>query len=131
MKFVVLGYYDPKKFESLPDSERNQMFDDAFAYDDELRAAGHFLGGPALDPNIASTVRAKNGKVTVTDGPYAETKEQIGGILFLEARDLAHAVELMSKHPAVKLGFSTFEIRAEGDMSEIQKASKKRRAAKD
>ncbi|HUN87448.1 MAG TPA: YciI family protein [Terriglobales bacterium] len=128
MKFVCLGYYDPKKFESLPDSERNQMFDEAFAYDDELRAAGHFLGGPALEPHAAKTLRGKNGKVTVTDGPYAETKEQIGGILFLEARDINHAVELMSKHPAVRLGFSTFEIRPEGDIAPIMEESKKRRA---
>lgn len=128
MKFIVLGYYDPKNLASFSDTKRNALFDECFAYDDSLRAAGHFLGGPALDPTTFKTVRGKNGKVTVTDGPYAETKEQIGGILFLEARDLAHAAELMSNHPAVKHGFSTFEIRAEGDMSEIREQSDKRRA---
>lgn len=128
MKFVVLGYYNPKEFESWSESERNAIFDECFAYDDVLRAGGHFGGGPALQqPETAKTLRGKDGKVVVTDGPYAETKEQIGGILLLEARDLAHAVELMSKHPAVKTGFSTFEIRAEGDMSKIMEQSEKRR----
>ena len=127
MKFVVLGYYDPKKFEAMPENERNALFDECFDYDDVLRGGGHFTGGPALEPGTAKTVRGKNGKVTVTDGPYAETKEQIGGILFLEARDLAHAGELMSKHPAVKHGVSTFEIRPEGDMTQIRAQSEKRR----
>jgi hypothetical protein len=68
----------------------------------------------------------KNGKVASTDGPYAETKEQLGGILVLEARDMNHAIQLMSQHPAVKYG-SIFEIRPTGDMSEIMKASEQRR----
>jgi hypothetical protein len=130
MKFIVLGYYDPENFASFSETKRNSLFDECFAYDDELRAKGHFLGGPALDPTTFKTVRGKNGKVIVTDGPYAETKEQIGGIMFLEARDLDHAAELVSNHPAVKHGFSTFEIRAEGDMAPIMEESKKRRAGK-
>ena len=68
----------------------------------------------------------KNGKVATTDGPYAETKEQLGGILVLEARDLNHAVQLMSQHPALTFGTS-FEIRPAGDMSEIAKKSEQRR----
>jgi hypothetical protein len=87
------------------------MFEECFAYDDELRRGGHFLGGEALDSaRNAVTLRMKNGKVEVTDGPYVETKETLGGILLLEARDLNHAVALMSKHPAVRMG-NTFEIR--------------------
>jgi hypothetical protein len=130
MRFVCLGYYSEADFAAKPEAERNRLFDECFAYDDVLRAGGHFVGGPALEPHSAKTLRGKNGKVTVTDGPFAETKEQIGGILMLEARDLDHAVELMSKHPAVTNGFSTFEIRPEGDMSEIRKESDKRREAK-
>ena len=68
----------------------------------------------------------KNGKVATTDGPYAETKEQLGGILILEARDMNHAVQLMEQHPAMQYG-NTFEIRPAGDMSEIIKASEQRR----
>jgi hypothetical protein len=72
------------------------------------------------------TVYWKNGKVATTDGPYAETKEQLGGILLLEARDMNHAVQLMTQHPAVKYG-SIFEIRPVADMNELMKASEQRR----
>ena len=80
------------------------------AYDDVLRSGGHFAGGEALvDASKAVTLRFEKGAIQRTDGPYAETKEQIGGILILEADSLEHAVELMSKHPGVRIG--PFEIR--------------------
>ena len=105
MKYICLGYYDEKQFENLSEKERNAMFDECFTYDDVLRKNGNFAGGEALDSHRnATTLRWKNGKVSITDGPYAETKEQIGGILFFEARDLNHAIQLMSKHPGVKNG---------------------------
>jgi hypothetical protein len=104
MKYICLGYIEPNKFESMPESERNAMVDECFTYDDVLRKNGHFAGGEALQgAQTATTLRWKSGKVSITDGPYAETKEQIGGILILEARDLNHAIQLMSKHPGVKL----------------------------
>lgn len=110
MKFICLGYIDEKEWEGVPESEQAAAMEECFAYDDVLRAGGHFAGGEALQSaRNARTLRWRNGKVTVTDGPYAETKEQLGGILLLEARDLEHAVELMSKHPGVKVG--PFEIR--------------------
>ena len=110
MKYVCLGLYDETKFAQLPQEERERMFEECFAYDDELRRGGHFLGGEALDSaRNAVTLRMKNGKVEVTDGPYVETKETLGGILLLEARDLNHAIALMSKHPGVRMG--PFEIR--------------------
>ncbi len=128
MKFVCLGYIAPNKFESMPESERNAWVDACTAYDDILRANGHFAGGEALQPAAsARTLRPKDGKVLITDGPYAETKEQIGGILILEARDLDHAVELMSKHPGVSAGPSIFEIRPIADMTEIFSESARRR----
>ena len=126
MKFVCLGYIAPKKFETMPEKERNAMLDACFSYDDILRTGGHFAGGEALQAaDTARTLRWKKGKVMATDGPYAETKEQIGGILLLEARDLNHAVELMSKHPGVHYG--PFEIRPAADLSEMLKESEKRR----
>ncbi|HEX3313419.1 MAG TPA: YciI family protein [Gemmataceae bacterium] len=110
MKFVCLGYADLKKMQQYPPDEMAAMMEECFAYDDELRRGGHFLGGEALQmPENGVTVRMRDGKVVATDGPYAETKEQLGGILLLEARDLNHAVALMSKHPGVKFG--PFEIR--------------------
>jgi hypothetical protein len=110
MKFVCLGYADLNKLKAYPPEQLSALMEECLAYDDELRRGGHFLGGEALEtPDRAATVRTRDGKVVVTDGPYAETKEQLGGILLLEARDLAHAVELMSKHPGVRFG--PFEVR--------------------
>jgi hypothetical protein len=127
MKFVCLGYIQPGKFENLSESQRNAMVDECFTYDDVLRKNHHFAGGEALQgPNTAVTLNWKNGKVVATDGPYAETKEQIGGILILEARDLPHAVELMSKHPGVRLA-GPFEIRPAADMSGLIGESETRR----
>jgi len=126
MKYVCLGYIEPNKFESMSPSEQQAMIDECFAYDDELRKNGHWAGGEGLQgPKSAATLWWKDGKVAVTDGPYAETKEQIGGILFLEARDLNHAIQLMSKHPGVKAG--PFEIRPAHDLSGMIQESEQRR----
>jgi hypothetical protein len=127
MKYICLGYHDEKKWETTPESERNAMMDECFDYDDVLRKNGHFAGGDALQSaRNATTLRWKNGKVSITDGPYAETKEQLGGILVLEARDLNHAIQLMSKHPGVKAG--PFEIRPAGDLDEMIRESELRRS---
>jgi hypothetical protein len=127
MKYICLGYIEPNKFEELSESERNAMVDECFSYDDILRKNSHFAGGEALQgPNTAITLRWKNGKVSVTDGPYAETKEQIGGILILEARDVNHAIQLMSEHPGVKAG--PFEIRPAADLADMIRESETRRA---
>ena len=110
MKFVCLGYYDDRDWDTISESEQNALMEECFAYDDVLRKNGHFIGGEALQiAQNARTLRFQNGRVTITDGPYAETKEQLGGILVLEAKDLDHAVQLMSKHPGVRMG--PFEIR--------------------
>lgn len=129
MKYICLGYIEPNKFETMSESERNAMLDECFTYDDMLRKNGHFAGGEALQgPYTATTLRWNNGRVSVTDGPYAETKEQLGGILVLEARDLNHAIQLMSKHPGVKAG--PFEIRPAGDLTEMIRESEQRRGIK-
>jgi hypothetical protein len=130
MKYICLGYYDKTKFDGMSAAEQNAMFDACFDYDDHLRANGHWAGGEGLQPEeTALTVYWKNGKVATTDGPYAETKEQLGGILVLEARDMNHALQLIAQHPALTFG-SIFEIRPVGDMSEIMKASEQRRRKK-
>lgn len=127
MKFVCLGYIEQKMWETMAESERNAMIDECFAYDDVLRKNGHFIGGEALQSaEKAATLRWKKGKVSVTDGPYTETKEQLGGILILEARDLEHAIQLMSKHPGVKAG--PFEIRPAGDLTDMIRESELRRS---
>ncbi|HEY3517683.1 MAG TPA: YciI family protein [Gammaproteobacteria bacterium] len=127
MKYVCLGYIDQSLWDRVPETERNAVMDGCLAYDDELRRGGHFAGGEALqDPRNAMTLRFRDGAVTVTDGPFAETKEQIGGILFLEARDLNEAIQLMSRHPGVRVG--PFEIRPVEDLGEIISASEARRS---
>ena len=127
MKYVCLGYYDKSKHDAMTEAEKNAMFDECFEYDDHLTAKGQFHIGEALQPvETALTLYWKNGKVATTDGPYAETKEQVGGILVLEARDMNHAVQLIAQHPALKYG-TIWEIRPVGDMNEIMKASERRR----
>lgn len=110
MRFICLGYGDPSVFGAMSKEEMDAAMEECFVYDDELRRGGHFVGGEALqEPKSAVTLRYGGKGVDVTDGPYAETKEYLGGILILEARDLNHAIALMSKHPGVRFG--PFEIR--------------------
>jgi len=117
---------EPGKFEGMTEDEQRAMFDACFEYDDRLRANGHVAGQIALQPpETAVTLYWKNGKVATTDGPYAETKEQLAGVLILEARDLNHAIQLIAQHPGMKLG--TNEIRPVADLSGIVKESERRR----
>ncbi|HEY0944004.1 MAG TPA: YciI family protein [Opitutaceae bacterium] len=126
MKYICLGYIDHNAFASVPEAEQQAMMDRCCAYDDKLRANGHFKSGEALQPpNTAKTLRHANGRVVATDGPFIETKEQIGGIMILEARDLDHAVDLISKHPGATLG--PWEIRPAADLSEMVRQSEIRR----
>ena len=127
MKYVCLGYIEEGKWENMSEPERESLMDECFAYDDVLRRNGHFVGGEALQSaRNAITLRWQDGRISTTDGPYAETKEQLGGILVLEARDLNHAIELMSRHPGVKAG--PFEIRPVDDLAAMVAASERRRA---
>jgi hypothetical protein len=130
MKYICLGYMDEKTWEEMKEGEGNASLDECFAYDDVLRKNGHFLGGEALQgARNASTVQWRNGKVSVTDGPFTETKEQLGGIIMLEAPDLNRAIQLMSEHPSVRMGGS-WEIRPAADLAAMIAASERRRAVK-
>jgi len=105
MKYVCLGYMEEKKWETMSETERNAMVDECFAYDDVLRKKGHFVGGEALQgAGNATTLRWKNGKVSITDGPYAETKEQLGGFYILKCKDLDEAISLAAKIPGAAAG---------------------------
>jgi hypothetical protein len=98
-----------------------------FAYDEMLKKNGHWVSGEGLKgPDTATTLRDQDGKVTITDGPYAETKELLGGLLILEARDLNHVIKLISDHPGIKMG--PWEIRPVEDMTVMVRASEQRRA---
>ncbi len=126
MKFVCFGYLDVTEWSKKSESEQHALFDKCFAYDEWLKKNGHWAGGEGLQgPESAATLRYQNGKVSVRDGPYAETKELLGGLLILEARDLQHAVELLSNHPGATMG--PWEIRPAADLTPMIRESERRR----
>ncbi len=128
MKYICLGYIKPGIFESMAEDERQALLDECFEHNDHLRANGHIVGELSLQPpETALTLYWKNGKVATTDGPYAETKEQLGGILILEARDLNHAIQLISQLPGFQHGLGPIELRPMADLNELMKASAQRR----
>jgi hypothetical protein len=105
------------------------LIDRCFAYDETLKKNGNWVYGEGLQgPETTVRLRSRKGKVSVTDGPYAETKELLGGLLILEARDRNHAVELISNHPGSQMG--TWEIRPAQDLTGMIQESEKRRAAR-
>ena len=128
MKYICLGYLEPGKFEGMTDDERNAVLDECFEHNAHLRANGQLVTEAALQPpQTAVTLYWKNGKVATTDGPYAETKEQIGGLQILEARDLNHAIQLVSQLPGFKHGLGPVEIRPAADLNQMIKESEQRR----
>ena len=130
MKYICLGYIEPGTFERMTEDERHAVLDECFEHNDHLRANGYLVAEvPLQHPETALTLYWKNGKVATTDGPYAETKEQLGGLHILEARDLNHVIQLISQHPGMKYG--AIEIRPVADVSEMMKESEQRRRRKD
>jgi hypothetical protein len=128
VKYICMGYLDVKAWEAKSPAEQQAAMDACFAYDEELRRTGAWVSGEALGgPEAAATLRLKGDKVSVTDGPYAETKELLGGLLILEARDLNHAIQIMSKHPGTKMG--PWEIHGTVDITPVVEESRKRRTA--
>jgi len=105
MKYLCLIYNEEKTAYSLPPNEMQRLMEDYTAFTREIRASGHLLGANDLEPvKAATTVRVRNGKVSATDGPFAETKEQLGGYYLIEARDLNEAIHVASRIPSAKLG---------------------------
>jgi len=131
MKYICLGYLKPGTFEGMTEDDRNAVLDECFEHNDHLRVNGHLVAEVPLEPpDTAVTVYWKNGKVATTDGPYAETKEQLGGLQILEARDLNHAVQLMAQVPGFKYGLGPMEIRPAADLNELMQVSEQRRQQK-
>ena len=106
MKYLCLGYHEEKLFTDLSPEDRAALHEELAAYDRHLRENGHVVDARALHPaRSATTLRfATGGRMSVTDGPFTETKEQLGGIMVLEAVDLNHAIQLMSQSPCMRLG---------------------------
>lgn len=103
MKYLCLVYSEEKKLEAVSDSECQ-------ANGEALRKSGRYIAAEALQPvQTATTVRVRNGKVSITDGPFAETKEQLAGFYLIDARDLNDAIQVASKIPPARVG--SIEVR--------------------
>ena len=105
MKYLCLVYLEEKTLHALPQNERVALSNDSMAYCDELQKKGQLLAASPLHPvETATTVRVRGGRVSTTDGPFAETKEQLGGFLMIDVRDLNDAIRVASHFPAAHLG---------------------------
>lgn len=110
MKYLALVYYDEKVMQAKSEEEWAALNRECIECSEGLRASGHMLDGAPLEPtNTATTLRLRNGRLSVTDGPFAETKEQLAGFYLLEARDLNEAIQAASKIPPARYG--SIEVR--------------------
>jgi hypothetical protein len=110
MKYLCLIYDEEKKMAAMSKTEGDAFMGEYFAFTESIQKSGQHLGGEALQPvQTATTVRVRNGKVSTTDGPFAETKEQLGGFYFIEARDLNDAIQVASRIPSARTG--SIEVR--------------------
>ena len=110
MKYLCLIYDDEKKMATMSKDEGEAFMGEYFAFTEGIKKTGHYLGGNALQPvNTATTLRNRAGKLSTTDGPFAETKEQLGGYYLIEARDLNDALQVAAKIPSAKTG--SIEVR--------------------
>ena len=111
MKYLCLVRVDEEKLAALPESESKALDEESLAYDDVLKNSGHLLAAQALEPvATAKALQMQNGKLLITDGPFAEAREQIGGFILMEAKDMNEAVELAQKIPVIRFG--AIEVRA-------------------
>jgi hypothetical protein len=118
MKYLCLIYDEEKTLYSLAPNEIQRLMEDYVTFTRGLRDSGHYLGGNNLEPvKAATTVRVRNGKVSTTDGPFAETKEQLGGYYLIEARDLNEAIQVASRIPSARLG--CIEVRPVRERPEV------------
>ena len=110
MKYLLMCCTEQKKLAAMAKSEREALIDETTAYCEALHNNGHLIVAEALEPvEMATTVRIRNGTLSTTDGPFAETKEQFGGFFLINARDLNEAIQVASKFPSVRLG--SMEVR--------------------
>jgi hypothetical protein len=110
MKYLLLCCHEEKQLDSMSKSECVAVMEGTMAYCEALKKSGHLIAVEQLEPvQTAMTVRVRNGKASVTDGPFAETKEQVGGFFMIDARDLNEAIQVASKFPSVRFG--SMEVR--------------------
>ena len=117
MKYVCLIYDEEKKMTGMTKAEGDAVMGEYFAFTEGIKKSGQYVGGEALQPvQTATTVRVRNGKMSTTDGPFAETKEQLGGFYLITANDLNEALQVASKIPSARLG--SVEVRPVVDFSQ-------------
>jgi hypothetical protein len=117
MRYVCLIYDDEKLLESMPKEETDAFMGEYFSFSDDLTKSGKYIAGEALQPvSTATSLRMRNGKLSTTDGPFAETKEQLGGFYLIDARDLNEALQIAARIPSVKTGI--VEVRPVVDFSQ-------------
>jgi hypothetical protein len=117
MKYLCLIYEDEKAWLNLPKEQSDAVMGEYFAFTDDIRKNGQYVAGEALHPTqTATTVRVRNGKTATTDGPFAETKEQLGGFYLVEAKDLNEAIQIASRIPSARFG--SIEVRPVVDFSQ-------------
>ena len=105
MRYLCLIYDDEKAAGTRSKAENDQVMSEYMAFTADIRQSGQYLGGDALQPvQTATTVRVRNGKLSTTDGPFAETKEQLGGFYMIQARDLNEAIQVASRIPSARTG---------------------------
>ena len=110
MKYLLLIYEAESNYAKMSEAEQGKIYQEYMDYTSRIRKSGHYIAGQALQPiATATTVRVKNGKTLTTDGPFAETREQLGGFYMVEARDLDEAVSLATGIPASRTG--SIEVR--------------------
>ena len=110
MRYLCLIYDEEKKWATMSKGEQDAIMGDYFAFTEDIKKSGHYIGGEALQPvSTATSVRTRGGKMSTTDGPFAETKEQLGGFYLINAEDLNDALQIAAKIPAAKTG--TIEVR--------------------
>jgi hypothetical protein len=116
MKYLCLIYSQEAQMASMSKSESDALMSEYWAFTEAIKKSGHYVAGEALQPvHTATTVRIRNGKLSTTDGPFAETKEQLGGFYMIEARDLNDAIQVASRIPASRDG--SIEVRPVEDFS--------------
>lgn len=110
MKYLCLAYHEESRIASMSDRDFNTHVAEVFDYLDLIQQSGHYIAAEALEPvHTATTLRVRDGKLTITDGPFAETKEQLGGFFLIEATDLNEAIRIAAKMPPARLG--SIEVR--------------------
>jgi hypothetical protein len=115
MKYLLLIYDEEKSFEKMTEAEGRQLMGGYGQFTQEIQASGHYKTAARLQPTTAATsVRIRDGKRVVTDGPFAETREQLGGYYLIEAKDLDEAIGIAAKIPSARRG--TVEVRPQMEM---------------